>query len=85
MGVSWALPIKIPCTLVKGLAYTLDTVCGWFGKTPTLNKDKYNILSATNWKCEVEPLYNDLGFKADYNLERGLKESIEWYRKEKWL
>jgi nucleoside-diphosphate-sugar epimerase len=85
LGVKWAIPVKVPCILVKGLAYTLDTVCGWFGKTPTLNRDKYNILSASNWKCEVSALNEELGFNPDYNLEQGLRECIEWYRKEKWL
>jgi len=50
LSVKLTVPLKVPCFLVKGLSYTLDTVCGWFGKTPTLNKDKYNILSALNWK-----------------------------------
>lgn len=85
LGVNWAVPVRVPCFLVKAIAYALDTVCGWFGITPTLNKDKYNILSARNWKCDIEPLKNDLGFKADYPLDRGLEECIEWYRKEGWL
>jgi hypothetical protein len=85
LGVAWAVPVRVPCFLVKAIAYTLDTVCGWFGVTPTLNKDKYNILSARNWKCDIEPLKKDLGFKADYPLEKGLEECIEWYRKEGWL
>jgi len=85
LDVKWAIPIKVPSILVKWIACILDTVCGWFGKTPTLNRDKYNILAALNWKCEVEPLNNDLGFRPDYNLERGLRECIEWYRGERWL
>ncbi|MCK9156798.1 MAG: NAD(P)-dependent oxidoreductase [Paludibacteraceae bacterium] len=85
LGVKLTVPLKVPCFLVKGLSYTLDTVCGWFGKTPTLNKDKYNILSVLNWKCETGPLKDDLGFKAEYPLERGLQECIDWYRKEGWL
>ncbi|MFA6779618.1 MAG: NAD(P)-dependent oxidoreductase [Paludibacteraceae bacterium] len=85
LGVKFTLPIKVPCFLVKALAYTLDTTYGWFGKTPTLNKDKYNILSALNWRCETGPLENELGFRAEYNLQRGLRECIDWYRKEGWL
>lgn len=85
LGVKFALPIRVPCFLVKAIAYTLDTVCGWFGYTPTLNKDKYNILSARNWRCDVKPLENDLGFVAEYPLRLGLQECIEWYRKEGWL
>lgn len=85
LGVKFALPVKIPCFLVKVLAYSLDTICGWFGKTPTLNKDKYNILSALNWKCDVKPLQEELGFKAEYPLPRGLRECIKWYKEKGWL
>ena len=63
----------------------LDTVCGWFGKMPVLNNDKYNILSASNWKCEVGALVEELGFKPDYKLERGLRECIKWYREAGWI
>ena len=31
-----------------------------------------------NWTCETEPLHTDLGFKAQYNLNQGLAESIRW-------
>ncbi len=80
-----ALTLKIPECIAKVVCYAFDKVGGWFGTTPTLNIDKFNILVAKNWKCEVEPLQKDLDFKADYGLERGLKESIDWYRKNGWL
>lgn len=79
------IKIRVPLFLVKAIAITLDTVCGWFGKTPTLNRDKYNLMSVMNWICEVEPLYRDFDFKADYDLDRGMKEAIDWYKKEGWL
>lgn len=85
LGVKKVLNIKFPAPIVKGIAYLFDKVGGWFGFTPTLNLDKYYILTARNWKCDISPLCNDLGFKANYNLEQGLKECIDWYRKEGWL
>lgn len=80
-----ALYLPVPLFLVKAISYTLDTVGGWFGVSPTLNKDKYKIMRATNWKCEVEPLQHDLEFKAEYDLDKGIKACVDWYRKEKWL
>lgn len=85
LGVKWTLNIKVPCCLVKVLAFLFDKIGGLFGVTPTLNMDKYNILSATNWKCDIEPLRQDFGFKAKYNLVKGLKESIRWYKQKGWL
>ena len=80
-----ALYLPVPLFLVKTISYTLDTVCGWFGVSPTLNKDKYKIMRATNWKCEIEPLQRDLDFEAEYDLDKGIEACVEWYRKEKWL
>ena len=85
LGKKRAIKIKVPLFIVKGISYFLDTVCGWFGKSPTLNKDKYKMLCAMNWICEIEPLRDDFNFEAQYDLDRGMKESIEWYRKEGWL
>lgn len=85
LGVKRTLNIKVPCCIVKVLAFLFDKIGGLFGVTPTLNMDKYNILSATNWKCDIEPLKKDFDFKARYNLVRGLKESIRWYRQNNWL
>lgn len=55
------------------------------GKAVTLNTDKYRILSQRNWICDTGPLAQELGFKADYNLERGVDETIAWYQTEGWI
>ncbi len=75
----------VPLPLVKLIAITGETVAGWWGTIPTLNTDKYNVLKSTNWRCEHEPLQRDFGFKAEYDLEKGVREAVEWYKKEGWL
>ncbi|MDR1865795.1 MAG: NAD(P)-dependent oxidoreductase [Bacteroidales bacterium] len=80
-----ALYLPVPLFLVKAISAVLDTVCGWFGVTPTLNRDKYRIMRATNWKCETEPLQKELGFVAEYDLDKGIEACVEWYKREKWL
>ena len=80
-----ALYLPIPLFLVKAISYTLDTIGGWFGVSPTLNKDKYKIMRATNWMCESEPLQRDLGFEAEYDLDKGIEACVKWYKAEKWL
>jgi nucleoside-diphosphate-sugar epimerase len=85
LGRKHTLKLRVPLFLVKFISYSLDTVCGWFGQTPTLNKDKYNILRVMNWKCENKPAEDDFNFKADYDLDKGTEEAIKWYKQEKWL
>lgn len=85
LGRKRTLKIRIPLMIVKCISSVLDTTCGWFGKSPTLNKDKYKLMSVMNWMCETAPLQTDFNFTADYDLDKGMEESITWYRKEGWL
>jgi UDP-glucose 4-epimerase len=79
------LKITIPTAFVKHLAFGLEKLYSLWGTVPTLNADKYNVLSSVNWRCETEPLQRDFGFAAEYDLEKGVSETIEWYKKEHWL
>ncbi len=77
--------LYVPLAIVKLIAILLETVNGFFGKVPTLNRDKYNVLKARNWLCDISDLEKDFDFKAKYYLEDGVKEATDWYKKEKWL
>lgn len=77
--------ITIPKCLVRLIAVSGEKIAGLWGAVPTLNSDKYNVLSSTNWRCDVEPLRQDFNFKAEYDLEKGVSEAIAWYRQEGWL
>lgn len=75
----------VPLFMVKALAIIGENIAGLWGSIPTLNTDKYNVLSSINWRCEVEPLEKELGFKAEYDLEKGVTEALAWYKKEGWI
>lgn len=75
----------IPLALVKIIGFTLEFFYGLAGRTPILNSEKINELSSINWKCDLSPLQQELGFKADYDLEKGVNETVGWYKREKWL
>lgn len=55
------------------------------GRAVTLNNDKYRILSQRNWICDTRPLEEELGFHADYPLDRGVAETIAWYKAQHWI
>jgi UDP-glucose 4-epimerase len=79
------LSISIPIPVVKSIAFVLEGIYGLRGNTPILNYEKINELSAKNWQCDIKSLQEDLNFKADYNLNDGIRETIQWYKKAKWL
>ena len=85
LGVSWLLRIKCPLILLKCLSLLAEFGAKCVGKTSTLNRDKYNIMKQRNWQCDITPLVKELGYQPEYLLDRGVKEIIAWYKKEKWL
>lgn len=53
--------------------------------TSTLNSDKYRIMKQRNWQCDITPTVEELGYSPEYDLERGVKETIAWYKDKGWL
>jgi len=47
--------------------------------------DKIREMSHKYWVCDISRARAGLGFAPRYNLETGLRETIEWYRKAGWL
>lgn len=79
------LKLKFPLFIVKWISSFLDVLGGMIGTQFTLNKDKFSILAARNWDCDIDDLKKDLGYEPKYDLQRGVEETIAWYKKEKWL
>ena len=85
LGVKGVLRIKAPLWLLK----VISSVAEWFshltGRPSTLNGDKYKIMCQRNWQCDITPIKEDLGFVPEWQLERGVKECMAWYKENKWL
>ncbi len=79
------LRVHLPDHIVNAIAFTLEKTLKVFNKVPVLNKEKLNELSGANWICDIRKARNELGFNPVYNLESGVRESLEWYQQNKWL
>jgi nucleoside-diphosphate-sugar epimerase len=85
LGTRYVLHIKAPLWFLHIVCAVSGTVNRWLGKLTTLNMDKYHILAQRNWNCDIEPARRELGYEPHWNLERGVKATVKWYIKEKWL
>ncbi|KAA6308086.1 hypothetical protein EZS27_040237, partial [termite gut metagenome] len=85
MDTSFVIHIKCPLFVLKAISLLADFRAVLFKKNSTLNSDKYRIMKQRNWLCDITPAIRELGFIADYNLEKGVKETVAWYKKEGWL
>jgi nucleoside-diphosphate-sugar epimerase len=54
-------------------------------KVTALNNDKYNILKQRNWRCDIQPAIDELGYQPKVQLEEGVRRTIQWYKDHKWL
>lgn len=79
------LRFGIPVTLIRSIAWVMEQVGKLTGNYPPLNLEKVRILESMNWKCDMEPLKEDLNFQPQYDLEEGLVETLAWYKEKGWL
>jgi nucleoside-diphosphate-sugar epimerase len=84
LGKKHVLKIKVPFFILKTVSVIAEGISKVTQKPSTLNRDKYKIMKKRDWTCDTTPLEKDLGFQADYNLEKGIRESISWYKENKW-
>lgn len=80
---TWRL--HVPHGIIKALAFGMERVYGWRGKTPALNVEKLQELTAVNWHCSIDKAKAELGFHPRYSLEQGLRETLHWYRQHNWI
>lgn len=85
LGNPFVLRLKIPLIVLKIVSLLAEQWGKLRGKSSTLNSDKYNIMKQRNWQCDITPAIRELGYHPEYDLERGVKETIDWYKKEEWL
>lgn len=85
LGVRGVVHIKAPLWFLRLVCFVSGTVAHWRGRLTTLNMDKYHILAQRNWRCDIEPARRELGYEPEWQLARGVKETVEWYKQEGWL
>ncbi|MDR0892496.1 MAG: NAD(P)-dependent oxidoreductase [Mediterranea sp.] len=85
LGQPAVLHIKSPLFVLKIVSLLAEFIATRAGRSCTLNSDKYQIMKQRNWRCDITPAVEELGYTPEYNLERGVHETIAWYKNEGWL
>lgn len=79
------LRVHVPYGIVKTVADITSFFYKRSPKTPVIYPERLKELTAENWGCDISKLRNVLGFEPQYDLEEGLKETLSWYKENKWL
>jgi len=67
-------------------AAAVGTAFGYFsGKTFALNIDKLNEILPDYWICSNQKAKDQLGFAAEFTIQSGMADTIDWYKRRNWL
>ena len=85
LGGKKTIKIRLPLGLIKQVAGISETLGRWQNKPSPLNRDKIPELAAENWHCDATPLFETLQFQPEFDLDRGMLHTVDWYRQAGWL
>jgi UDP-glucose 4-epimerase len=85
LGRPWVMRVRCPLIVLKMICFVAEKWARLWGKTSTLNLDKYKIMKQRNWRCSIDDARETLGYKPAYDLARGVRETINWYKRHRWL
>lgn len=85
LGRPWWIRITAPVWVLRVVTFFGEYVGRLTGKVTALNNDKYNILKQRNWRCDIQPAIDELGYKPQVQLKEGVQRAIAWYKEHHWL
>ena len=85
LGRPWWIRITAPVWVLRIITFCGEYIGKMTGKVTALNNDKFNILRQRNWRCDIQPAIDELGYKPTVKLAEGVRRSIKWYKEQGWL
>ena len=85
LGRPWWIRITAPVWVLRIVTFLGEYIGRITGKVTALNNDKYNILKQRNWRCDIQPAIDELGYRPEVDLKEGVRRSIKWYKENGWL
>ena len=85
LGNPWWIRITAPIWLLRVITFCGEYIGHMTGKVTALNNDKYYIMRQRNWRCDIKPARQELGYAPKVKLAEGVHRSIQWYKENGWL
>lgn len=79
------LKLVIPHFGVYVVGFFAQVFASFSSKPAILNLEKVREITQAYWICSVDKAKRDFGYKENYTLEEGFKNTIEWYKVNKWI
>ena len=79
------ITLRLPHTLVYGVAAVAQTIAAIQKKAATLNLEKARDITQRYWTCDISKAMRELGYRQQLSIEEGVRNTVEWYREHGWL
>ncbi len=77
--------LKVPEWILSPVALFFEAWSS-FGSQPALfDRQRMIDIQQSSWSASPEKFFENFNFEPQYELSRGLGESIQWYQQQKWL
>lgn len=74
-------PLAVPRPLMFTAAFLSEAAGRLTGRMTALTLNKYREMKEGPWSADTSKARTLLGFEAEYSLEHGLRETLDWYRR----
>lgn len=84
MGGGWAVRLPVSLKALAWAAPSIERVSALMGTGPLVART-LRELSGGGWACRADRAAVDLGFAPAIPFDVGLPQTIEWYRRHRWI
>ena len=77
--------IKIPSVMVHIVAFFNEILSKYSARVPLLNLQKAKELTGRFWLCSNLQNKKLLNYEYDNNINKNIKNTLDWYKENKWL
>jgi len=80
-----ARSLVIPDSLFAGVAYVSEALA-WFGSAaPWIDRQRLIEVRQSSWVASPKKFFDIYNFQPQYDLEKGLRETLLWYQENRWM
>ncbi|MBT3923383.1 MAG: NAD-dependent epimerase/dehydratase family protein [Nitrospina sp.] len=77
--------LKIPEGVLSLAALLFEGWACFSSKAALFDRQRMIDIQQSSWSASPDKFFEELGFEPQYDLSRGLTETIKWYQEQKWL
>jgi len=85
MGKKFIIKLRLPHVVVLSVAGISEFLGKFSSKPPVFNYEKGIDFIQKYWICSTNKATEHFGYKQKITIESGMKNTIDWYKENKWL